>query len=264
MTGVSRARTAALVFAGTCLLAAGCATTGVEVMQARTGEQVVRVRSSCTPADLAKQVWGDPQRGAEIAALARLPADQPVPRGTVIVLPGTGSAAMETDYTGRADNHFRDGLAAAKTGSYGQAAAHFREALLLDPQRVEVRFNLGLALMGDGQLSEATPVLEEVARQRPKHAESRYALGALLRKRRMFDRALGEFDATLAIDPDHRKAAYARARTLEDMGQNAKAEEAWKRFLGRFPRDPLAPEANRRLAALKSGKPLPSAPANRP
>ncbi|MFN8177874.1 MAG: tetratricopeptide repeat protein [bacterium] len=250
------ARTASLlIFAAACFVAQGCASTGgVEIVEARTGEEVVRVRSSCSFDELAKEVWGDERRGQELAVLAHLPYDRPVPRGTVLVLPSTTGPAPTAANARQADARFRDGLAAAKSGAYSRAAAQFREALALDPGRIEVRFNLGLALLEIGELSESTTILEEVARLRPKHAESRYALGAVLRKRRAYQRALEEFEATLEIEPGHRNAAFARARTLEDLGAIDRAEDAWKRFLDRFPHDPLAKEASRRLAALKAGK----------
>src|SRR5262249_25254917 len=160
-----RARLAAVSAIGLALASAGCASTGgggIQVEMARTGEQVVHVNSSCSFDDVARRVWGNEQRGREIAAMARLPYDQPVPRGTLLALPPADPETVAKDTQATADTRFRAGVAAAKNGSNAEAIARFREALLLDPQRVDIRFNLGLALLEDGQLTEATPILEEV------------------------------------------------------------------------------------------------------
>jgi tetratricopeptide (TPR) repeat protein len=262
---ISKAWTARLLaVAVACTVAQGCASMrSAEVVRASTGEEVLRVRSTCTFDQLAKEVWGDERRGRELAALARLPYDRPVPRGTVLVLSPTSAPPAGVDSARHADQEFREGLAAAKSGGYARAAAHFREARALDPDRVEIRFNLGLALLETGEVTEATTLLEGVVKERPQHAESHYALGAVLRKRRAYERALEEFQTTLDLDPSHRKAAYAEARTLEDMGDTARAADAWRSFLRRFPNDPLAPDARRRLAALTDDAPPAGDPPSR-
>lgn len=147
-----------------------------------------------------------------------------------------------------ADRLYAQGVAAAREGSFARAAARFRGSLAADPTRLETRYNLGLALLETGELVEATTLLSEVAEERPGHAETRYALGSALRKRSLFERALEEFEAALRADRKHRKASYAVARTLDDMGRTEDARRAWRGFLDRFPNDPRAPEARRRLA----------------
>ena len=226
---------------------AGCASFGrVEILEARTGERVVRVRSTQSFDDLALAIFGDASRGRELAALARMPYERPVPRGTVLVVPGAGPAKLR-----EADALYQQGVAAAATKDYVEAARLFRECLKRDPDRIEAAYNLGLALAENGELREATTVLEEVVRARPDHAESRYGLGSVLHVRKEYARALSEFEAAYEADPSMAKAAYAAARTLEDLEDPAAARAAWKRFLERFPHDRLARDAANRLAALE-------------
>lgn len=231
-------------------VAAGCASMGgVEMREAQSGERIVRVRTSMSFDRLAEEVWGDKSRGPELARLANLPYAEPVPKGTLLVVPGAGPVALR-----EADKLYEEGLAAAATKDYGAAVTAFRACLKRTPDRVDAKYNLGLALAEMGRLNDSVAVLEDVVRVRPHHAESRYAFGSVLHKRKSYDRALSEFEAALEEDPAMAKAAFASARTLEDLGDKVAARAAWQRFLDQFPRDRLAADAARRLTALDEGK----------
>lgn len=235
--------------AGAAALASACATFGgVEILEAQTGERIVRVRSAMPFDRLAEEVWGDAGRGEELARLARLPYERPVPRGTVLVVPGAGPTNLR-----ESDRLYEEGMAAAAAKDYDAAVDAFRACLKRTPDRLDAKLNLGLALAEAGDSAEATGVLEDVVRARPRHAESRYALGSVLHKRKSYGRALSEFEAAFEADPGLAKAAFAAARTLEDLGDEAAARAAWQRFLDRFPKDRLSGEASRRLSALTSG-----------
>jgi tetratricopeptide (TPR) repeat protein len=219
----------------------------LSVQTAQTGETVVRVVRSISPADLADRVYGDPELGPALATLARVAPDASIPPGTVLVLPPREELEGRLRVERATEEHFERGLAAADEGRFREAADLFRRALDSAPHRLDVRYNLGLALMRAGDLPEATPHLEAVAAARPMDAESRYALGSLLRKRRAYERALAEFQAVLDLEPRHPAAQFALARTVQDLGRDREARRQWKRFLRRYPDDPLVPSAQRHL-----------------
>lgn len=249
MTRAGRVARLTAALAGAAALASACATFGgVEVLEAQTGERIVRVRSAMPFDRLAEEVWGDASRGEELARLARLPYERPVPRGTVLVVPGAGPANLRDS-----DRLYEEGMAAAAAKDYDAAVDAFRACLKRTPERLDAKLNLGLALAETGKLGDATGILEDVVRARPRHAESRYALGSVLHKRKAYGRALSEFEAAFEADPGLAKAAFAAARTLEDLGDVAAARAAWQRFLDRFPKDRLSGEASRRLSALTAG-----------
>jgi tetratricopeptide (TPR) repeat protein len=240
-------------FAGFAALAAatGCASLGgPRVETAQTGEKVLRTSAPLSFARAAEAAYGDSTLGRYVARIANLRYEDGLPRGAVLVLPARESLQARVREEETADRAFRQGLAAADVGQFRQAADHFREALRSAPNRVDVRYNLGLALMQAGELSEATDVLEAVAAARPDDPETRYAFGSLLRRRRAHVRAYEEFDAALRADGRHVKAAFARAKTLEDLEKWDRAERAWRDFLADFPGDPLAESARRSLESL--------------
>jgi tetratricopeptide (TPR) repeat protein len=221
----------------------------VEVVESETGERTVRVRATQSFDQLAREIWGDETRGRELADLAQLPYDRPVPAGTVLVVPGAGSVSKR-----EADRLYDEAVVAATAKDYGEAVRKFRACLARDPGRVDARIRLGLVMADAGDPEAATTLLADVAEEHPRSAEAHYALGSVFRRRKSFGRALSEFETALDADPLHAKAAYAAARTLEDMKDVPGARALWERFLDRFPKDPLAADAQRRLSALERGR----------
>lgn len=231
----------------------GCAgLIGVHVDHAQTGEIVVRTGAPTSFDRIAERVYGDPRLGRSVAVLAHLPYEEGAPRGALLVLPPRDLLESRMRSEESSGRHFDRGLEAADAGSFRAAADHFRAALDEAPHRMDVRYNLGLALMQAGELGEATTVLEAVAAARPDDADSRYAFGSVLRRRRAYLRAYEEFEAALRVDSRHASAAFARAKTLEDLGQADRAVRAWEEFLREFPEDPLAMTARRNLEELRA------------
>ncbi len=229
----------------------GCALLGPpRVETALTGERVVRIGASTTYADLAEELYGDPELGPALAELAGASPDDRLSHGDVLIAPPRSEIRAKLNVVRSAETHFRDGLAAVDRGSYRQAADLFRKAAEAAPHRTEIRYNLGLALLRVGEAEEATPVLERVAAERPDHADSRYAFGNVLRQRRAWKRAIGEFRAALRLDSSLSGAAYALARTHEDDGDRRAARRAYQDLLARFPDDELADRARERLKVL--------------
>jgi tetratricopeptide (TPR) repeat protein len=212
---------------------------------------VVEVRQDQTFDDIARAIYGDPALGRTIAEITQLPYERGARRGALLVLPAQAELGDRGEAVRRAEAHFRDGLEAVRAGMFRVAATCFSKALEITPERAEMRHNLGLALLRAGELEEATLVLEEAAALNPGDAETRYAFGSALRKRFAHARALGEFEAALDLDADHEGAAFARARTLEDLGLLDRAREAWRDFLRRFPAGQWAEQARARMAELE-------------
>jgi tetratricopeptide (TPR) repeat protein len=241
---------------------AGCATLGgsARVRESSSGQFVVEVRGPRTFDELARQVYGDATLGRAVAEASRLPYADGVPRGTLLVLPPLEKLQDRVEVERRSDELFRAGLEAADAGAYREAAASFRASLEITPNRSDVLYNLGLALLQAGEYESATAALRRAAERRPDDPEVHYALGSLYRKRRAWRRALDEFETALRKDRGHAKAAFARARTLADLGEISKAEHAYRSFLRDFPEDPWADRARRDLADLEEGTREPGEP----
>lgn len=240
----------------------GCATLGgsARVRESSSGQIVVEARAPQTFDELARQVYGDATLGRAVAEASRLSYADGVPRGALLVLPPVEKLQDRVAVERRSDELFRAGLEAADAGAYREAAESFRASLEITPNRPDVLYNLGLALLQAGEYESATTALREAAEHRPDDPEVHYALGSLYRKRRAFRRALEEFETTLRKDRRHAKAAFARARTLVDLGEISKAEQAYRSFLRDFPEDRWADRARQDLADLEEGTREPGEP----
>ncbi|MCA9751971.1 MAG: tetratricopeptide repeat protein [Gemmatimonadetes bacterium] len=226
----------------------------IQQMDSRTGERVVLVNHPRTFAEIAREVYGDEKPAATLAALAGLPADEPAPAGTVLVVPPAGELESRRQAATAAQREFEAGLTAAKREGDLAASAHFKEALRLAPWRDDIRYNLGLSLLAAGFPLEALPPLEETARRRPDHAESRYALGSALRGLKAWDRAEREFDAAISLAPDHVAARLALARTHWDQGDTEGATAEVRDLIARYPDDPVTKTARQWLARATDQK----------
>jgi tetratricopeptide (TPR) repeat protein len=242
-----------LLFASLCAVClAQCAPAPpLRVRDAAGGGLVVDVGRSLTFDEIAQSVYGDPELGAFVAAVADLPYEDGAPAGALLILPSRAEIHDREDALREAEARFRKGLDSAASGAFREAAVDFQAALAQAPERSDIRYNLGLALLRAGELEEATQVLEETAALRPRDAEARYAFGSVLRQRRAYRRALGEFEAALSLNPKHAKAAFARARTLEDLGEIDAARRAWREYLRDFPEGEWAERARTRLEELE-------------
>jgi tetratricopeptide (TPR) repeat protein len=215
----------------------------IQVEHAQTGETIVRIRQPESWEEVAERLYGSAEPAEDLARLAGLPADEPAPRGTLLVAPAREELVTRIRRAETARAAFEAGLAAARQGDDLRASERFREALELEPGRDDVRYNLGLALLNAGRPAEALPHLEEVARHRPDDAKSRYAFGSALRRLRAFERAKREFEAALDLEPDDVATRYALARTLQDLGRTEDAIRLYREIQREHPDDPLADAA---------------------
>jgi tetratricopeptide (TPR) repeat protein len=241
---------------------AGCAALsgGARVRESSSGQIVVEAGGSQSFDELADQVYGDPKLGRAVAEASRLPYAEGVPRGALLVLPPREKLQDRVAVERYSEELFEAGLAAADAGAYREAAQSFRKSLEVTPGRPDVLYNLGLALLQAGEYEAAEKALRECLDERPDDPAVHYALGSLYRKRRAYRRALAEFDATLEEDRRHTKAAFARARTLADLGEISDAEQAYRQFMRDFPDDPWADRARQDLEDLQEGTADPGAP----
>jgi tetratricopeptide (TPR) repeat protein len=222
----------------------------LRIRDAAGGGLVVEVGRPQAFDEIAESIYGDPEFGPFVASVADLPYEDGAPAGALLVLPSRAEVREREEALREAEARFRKGSDSVASGAFREAATEFRAALILAPERSDIRYNLGLALMRAGELEEATQVLEEAAALRPRDAEARYAFGSVLRQRRAHRRALGEFEAALSLDRNHAKAAFAHARTLEDLGETDAARRAWRAYLRDFPEGEWADRARARLQEL--------------
>ncbi len=107
----------------------------------------------------------------------------------------------------------------------------------------------GLRQQQDGSHSRARKLLETALARRPDGIEALTALGYVHIDRDRFDAAVGYFRRALAIRP-HPPALFGLGEAYRHAGEEARALDAYRRFLAQAPNDRDAPVARRQIRAL--------------
>jgi len=163
------------------------------------------------------------------------------------------------------------GLASHQAGQPAEALAAYQQAIKLDRDFVEARFNLGCLLAAEGktslardaftactvlrpaytdawqwrarcelqlrELAAAESSVKEVLRQNPKHAEALNTLGLVQQQRSKPRDAAQSFAAALKSQPDHRAALLNLAIiTHQQLNDRTAALALYRQYLALVPR----------------------------
>ena len=110
----------------------------------------------------------------------------------------------------------------------GDAVNALRIARQLEPQAMEIGFNLGLALHQTGALELARDALEETVALAPAFADGWFNLGLVRQDQRDFEAASAAFRTALACRPDYAEAAVNLGIVLQESGAMAGAIDAYR------------------------------------
>ena len=122
-----------------------------------------------------------------------------------------------------------------------KAIEQYEEALRINPEFCEARYNLALALSSLGQLDAAQRQYEAALKVRPNYAKARNNLGMLLLNRGNIAAAAEQFQKTLDIDPGYALAQNNLGLTLMAAGRNAAAADSFRRAIALDRGFPAAP-----------------------
>jgi Flp pilus assembly protein TadD len=166
-----------------------------------------------------------------IAACGRAASPSPVPRTQVVALAPANPVAV---------GKMVQGVQAARDGQPERAGALLREALQVDPNLWEARYDLGIVLAGTGNLSESEQQLRIVAKLVPDFQDGAVALAEVRRRR---GEARVAADGLSDFVRDHATAVDARmlyVEVLRESGQVDKAIAEAREVLVRKPADATA------------------------
>lgn len=117
------------------------------------------------------------------------------------------------------------GCVYARLGNHHAALAHFREAVRLEPDADEFRYNLAVTLNFLGQVEEAEDVLEALIAMAPDQARAHHLLASLRKQSGEANHVarLGQTYARARDGRDRLLLGYALAKELEDIGEPERA-----------------------------------------
>jgi tetratricopeptide (TPR) repeat protein len=192
---------------------------------------VHRVAAGETLRSVAVLYYGDPERAAEIAARNGLADPDRLAAGDELWLVFSEDewAGAESRY--RAREPYNRGVDALASGRLEEAERAFADALAIDPQFDDARYNLALVQLRRGRNEAAETLLVDLRTRRPGDLDVLSALGNSLFYQTRFAEAVAVFRELLAIDPRHRQGTFGLARALTEAGLVASAITAWEDYL---------------------------------
>ncbi|MEX2642591.1 MAG: sulfotransferase [Acetobacterales bacterium] len=149
--------------------------------------------------------------------------------GLGLISRAVGGAGRQPRY------HNSLGSAQMTAGRPAEAAESFGNALVLDPDFLDARFNLGVALHAQGKTREAEKVWRVVLDRNPEHAGALINLGGLLQRSRRVEEAGELFERAAAAHPDSAEALWSLANLRETQNRLEDAEAALDRLLAAAP-----------------------------
>jgi tetratricopeptide (TPR) repeat protein len=121
-------------------------------------------------------------------------------------------------------------------GRYNQkdfALADFDEAVVLQPDNIDHRYNRAIALERKGKFDQAIEDLDKILAVKPDHLNASYERGYVFMQKANYDRAIDDFDKVLRVDPGFEKAVRQRAIAVQ-------AKQAAKTGAGSPPKIPVS------------------------
>ena len=130
------------------------------------------------------------------------------------------------------------GCALAVEGRNAEAEPHLAEAVRLNPNYAELRFNLGNFLFRQFRPAEALEQCEAAVRLRPNYSEAHFTLAGVLVQLGRPEEALGHFAEVLRLRPDYAEARQVYSETLAALGRTEEAREQYEAALRLRPANP--------------------------
>ncbi len=124
-----------------------------------------------------------------------------------------------------ASSHAFMGRVLLRRKDYGFADRVLRHALSIDPNNVEVRYDLAVTHLGKGETEEAMCEMELITRLEPGNEKANVDLAVLRLSMREYDDAEQRFRQVLAMNSENAKARYYLALTYTESGRPGAAME---------------------------------------
>jgi tetratricopeptide (TPR) repeat protein len=106
---------------------------------------------------------------------------------------------------------------------YDEAITFYKQALTLDPESIDVKYNLGVAFGKKGMLDDSIAAYEQVIAVNPRHAQAHNNLGITYEKKGMAEKAHSEYEKAVSADPNLAPALYNLGKSYLTRGAHDQA-----------------------------------------
>jgi uncharacterized protein (TIGR02466 family) len=118
---------------------------------------------------------------------------------------------------------------------FSESIASYEIAIKLQPNNVDLYFNLGIALSNVNQFDAALTAYQKAISLKPSFFEAHGNLGTVLQRLGMLDEAVASYKKGLSINPQDARGHFNLGTALRDKGNLAEAIESYKQAITLFP-----------------------------
>jgi len=145
------------------------------------------------------------------------------------------------------------GMALSDTGQLDEAVSWLRRAVELAPTFVEARIALGMAFQRQGKNAEALDAFKEAVEQRPDYVSAQRNYGACLLKMGHTQEAVEHLRKATELDSNDQRAWFGLAQACEEAEDWKGADEAYKRVIALDEFNDIAETARQARSRLAQG-----------
>ncbi len=108
---------------------------------------------------------------------------------------------------------------------YDEAITFYKQALALDPESIDIKYNLGVAFGKKGMLDDSIAAYEQVLAVNPRHAQAHNNLGITYEKKGMAEKAHSEYEKAVSADPNLAPALFNLGKSYLTRGAHDQAAD---------------------------------------
>lgn len=139
-----------------------------------------------------------------------------------------------------AEAHAVLGMVGLGQQRFAEARQQLAEAVHLNPNDLDVRYNYAFALYSLGDLRDAELQAKIVCQKMPKNLPALFLLATIRQAGRDLADALATYNQILAVDPYNHEALFNRAALAQQIGEVQEAEKAYLALFKVYPKDARA------------------------
>lgn len=132
------------------------------------------------------------------------------------------------------------GVIKHQQGYSDEAEQWLRQSLALNPEAVEVNFNLGLSLLAQNKMNEALLFFEKTTDINPTYANAYFQIGNIHKTANQFNKAISSYEKCLLLNPNHHEALNCLGVVLCRQNKQDQAISCFTKALVIHPQFPEA------------------------
>lgn len=144
-------------------------------------------------------------------------------------------------------NHIALGWVYFQRGELAKALKAYGRAEEIDPDNMQLKFNLAMAKLQMGDFGEARRLMENYVAKNPLHGDGFYLLGLIYKEQKQYKKAVEQLEKSIEVSPGNTNVYFNMGEIYEFLGDVDAAVRYYQKTLDYNPQYKAAAEALIRL-----------------